>query len=161
MKNAVTAFFLILCLSSFPVAAVDAEMGKQQANVDDKEKVVVESDGISVEKEEGENTPVQEIGAADYWIGCNGSFHAMGQRGHAIYKYGGRGWDTDWTYLDALPVGGTVGWTYKEDGYYFYMFLSKYPGTLGCPSNRFWMGYSHNNVTFYTFQCSQYPSAPL
>jgi hypothetical protein len=86
--------------------------------------------------------------ADDYWTTCYGGFHMSGNGGHAVYRFPpsptGNPYDTNWTFTDDLPVGSRQGWTYKEDGYQFYMFFASTPDSNG----KFWVGYSDDNTYF-------------
>jgi hypothetical protein len=92
------------------------------------------------------------LAAADYWTTCYGGFHLSGNTGRAVYRYPaqatGTGYDTTWAYVDDLPVGGRQGWTYKENGFVFYMFFARQ-----AQNGKYWVGYSHNNqnFTFYAW----------
>lgn len=90
--------------------------------------------------------------AADYWTTSYGGFHMSGDTGRAVYRYPaqatGTGYDTTWAYVDDLPVGGRQGWTYKENGFAFYMFFASQP-----ENGKFWVAYSSDNQNF-TFYAS-------
>ena len=91
--------------------------------------------------------------ANDFWTTCFGGFHLFGDDGQAVYRYPaeatGAGYDTHWTFTDDYPVDDREGWTYKEDGYEFYMFFARFADSNG----KFWVGYSHDNqyFTFYAW----------
>lgn len=86
--------------------------------------------------------------ANDYWTTESGGFHMFGDSGHAVYRYPasatGTGYDTNWSFVDDFPVGSRQGWTYKEEGFSFYVFFSR----SADPNGRFWTGYSFDNATF-------------
>jgi hypothetical protein len=69
--------------------------------------------------------------ATDFWISCTGAFHLSGARGKGIYVYRGTKYDTGWSFVDGIEVGGRQGWTYREDGFSFYMFFSKFRSSNG------------------------------
>jgi hypothetical protein len=109
------------------------------------------------EKPQGGDLKTQDDGvravgeANDYWTSCFGGFHMSGSSGRAVYRFPatstGTGYDTAWTFVDDYPVGGRQGWTYKEQGYQFYMFFAKTADANG----KWWVGYSSNNSTFFFY----------
>ena len=127
----------------------------------DKDSVEVEETSSDAAREEGEAKPdgaelkdaaAQSTlrAAADYWTTCYGGFHLSGNTGRAVYRYPaqatGTGYDTTWTYTDDLPVGGRQGWTYRENGFTFYMFFARQ-----AENGKYWVGYSHNNQNFFFY----------
>jgi hypothetical protein len=68
--------------------------------------------------------------ASDFWITPRGAFHLTGATGKGIYDAWGLRDDT-FRFVDARPVGGRVGWTYRADGWAFYMFFSQNPSAGG------------------------------
>lgn len=93
--------------------------------------------------------------ANDFWIGCRGAWHMTGSSGKGIYVWGGQRWDTNWSFQDDLPVGARQGWTYKENGYEFYMFFSRSGGQGACSGDRpYELLYSHDNANFEHFDCT-------
>jgi hypothetical protein len=101
----------------------------------------------SVAKTDAENLRARDQ-ANDYWTTCFGGFHLFGNDARAVYRYPaqptGTGYDTHWVFVDNLPVGNRSGWTYKEDGYNFYMFFAQNADSNG----KFWVAYSTDNVNF-------------
>jgi hypothetical protein len=89
--------------------------------------------------------------ANDCWTSCYGGFHMFGSQGRAVYRYPasatGTCYDTAWKFQDDYPVGGRKGWTYKENGYVFYVFFARYADSNG----KFWVGYSHDNQIFHFY----------
>lgn len=99
---------------------------------------------ISEKKAEGTRALAQ---ANDFWISCTGAFHMTGATGASIYIYpppGGQRWHTTWRFTDDLPVGGRVGWTYKEDDFEFFMFFSQFAS----PNGKYELLWSGDNVNF-------------
>ena len=72
----------------------------------------------------------------------------FGSDGHAVYRFPasptGTPYDTTWVFTDDLPVGPREGWTYKEDGFQFYVFFAK----TADPNGKWWLGWSSDNVSF-------------
>ena len=103
-----------------------------------------------VAKTESENLRARDQGN-DYWTTCFGGFHLFGNDARAVYRYPaqptGTGYDTHWTFVDDFPVGGRTGWTYKEDGFNFYMFFAQNADSNG----KFWIAYSFDNSTFHFY----------
>ena len=89
----------------------------------------------------------------DFWVGCKGAFHMTGTSGKGIYSFSNIFYDTNWSFVDDLPVGGRSGSTYKEAGYQFYMFFSIDSGH-GCPNDKFELLWSTDNVNFNFFDCT-------
>jgi len=130
-------------------------------SADVEEKSSVATEGVEAPREGDEAKPdraEQKDAAAqatlraanDYWTTCYGGFHMFGNTGRAVYRYPaqatGTGYDTTWAYTDDLPVGGRQGWTYKENGFTFYMFFARQP-----QNGKYWVGYSHDNRRFYFY----------
>jgi hypothetical protein len=113
-----------------------------------------EEDEVKAEAAERKDEAAQATlrAAADYWTTCYGGFHMSANTGRAVYRYPaqatGTGYDTTWAYVDDLPVGGRQGWTYKENGFVFYMFFARQ-----AQNGKYWVGYSQNNqnFTFYAW----------
>ena len=86
-----------------------------------------------------------------YWITNRGAFRTLGAWGKGIYKWGDY-YDTTWTFSDARDVGGRSGWTFKENGYNFWVFFPEHaPGPHGCPHGTLMA--SENNEWFEPFAC--------
>lgn len=118
---------------------------KQEVSIDQTKDVTAESQKF-VPEEGGEKT--LELAqpcttANDMWVCPRGTFIMRGTRGTANYEFGGQRYNTTWTFSDCYSVGSRVGWTYKEDGFTFYMFLSK-----GRSDKGFELLWSTNNQAF-------------
>ncbi len=85
-----------------------------------------------------------------------GGFHMAGPRGRGIYRWVTSvqvDWDTAWTFVDNLSVGDRQGWTYREDGYEFYLFFSA-NYTADCGWAKYQIMWSYDNVDFNHFDCA-------
>ena len=80
----------------------------------------------------------------DFWRGSRGSFRLQGRSGRGIYEYGGVNYNTAWSFEDCCRVGGRPGWTFREDGYVFYMFF----GSSAHNNGKYEMRYSVDNTNF-------------
>lgn len=86
-----------------------------------------------------------------YWITSRGAFRTLGYWAKGIYAWG-EVYDTNWTFSDARDVGGRSGWTFKENGYNFWMFFPEHaPGPHGCAAGTVMV--SENNEFFEPFSC--------
>jgi hypothetical protein len=109
---------------------------------------------LSQRKAEGGPRALGQANA--YWYAPKGSFHMAGPVGRSIYFLATperNHWDTNWTFQDDLPVGDRHGWTYREVGFQFFMFFSKYT-TADCAWNKYQIMFSHNNVDFSHYACA-------
>ena len=134
---------------------------KKSAEVEEKSSAATERVGAPREGDEAKPDGAERKdtaaraalrAAADYWTTCYGGFHMFGDTGRAVYRYPaqatGTGYDTTWAYVDDLPVDGRQGWTYKENGFIFYMFFARQ-----AENGKYWVGYStdNQNFTFYAW----------
>ena len=86
-------------------------------------------------------------GANDSWYCQPNAFVMNGRSGRGSYYYNNTHYNTTWTLEDCLDVGSRKGWTYKEDGYQFYMFFSRFSSSNG----KFELLYSHDTRDFHHY----------
>jgi hypothetical protein len=140
--------------SAFAQPKQTAIAPKIEQSVPKPELKSAKPEGREKKKEEGAGARAQGQ-PYGYWIATRGGFHTAGPWARGIYQWADF-YDTNWTYVDNRDVGGQSGWTYKENGFDFYVFFPEhYPGPAGCAWGTLMS--SFNNDWFEPFACIQRP----
>jgi hypothetical protein len=153
MRHKVSMAFLALMAGLAIVAAPLAAQEKRSTPNRSPEQAAPRAEDKAAKPESLEKKPEGALArdlpccANDFWITLTGGFHMAGGTGRGIYIYpvpNGTRYDTTWTFSDGRDVGGRSGWTYREDGFGFYMFFSR----NASPNGKFEVLSSEDNRNF-------------